>query len=277
MKTRFHYIKSLSVCLFGTLMFLSCGENSQKTDEFTSAKEKADESFRNALRDNLSDVATTNEIAEQELKRAEEKERLQNKYAWMDGEWHLSSSIKDPYVGRIDMNLTFKIDASDHSIRFTDRGSGEGYSGTYEIDEDNNAITCKGNRIQFDPTKKAFYEQFNGRRDYYKKESGSRYNSGGESGYSSTQNPAPYGYDGDGVPYASRDHKNLDKALDKFEKARQGYINATYSRNPMDLMYYHQCMKNEIGNCLRYARNIGDRDIIEEMKRLDRMVDNLEY
>jgi len=267
MKTAFHYFNCFLVFLFGTLMFLSCGGNSQKTDELASAKEKADESFRNAIRENLSDVATTNEIAEQELKRAEEKEREQNKYAWMDGEWHLSSSINDPYVGRINMKLTFKIDAGNNSIRFTDKSSGDGYSGTYEIDEDNDAITCKGNRIQFDPTKKAFYEQFNGRRDYYKK----------ESGYSSTQNPAPYGYDGDGVPYASRDHKNLDKALDKFEKARQGYINATYSRNPMDLMYYHQCMKNEIGNCLRYARNIGDRDIIEEMKRLDRMVDNLEY
>lgn len=88
---------------------------------------------------------------------------------------------------------------------------------------------------------------------------------------------APYGYDKDGVPYASQDWKNLDKAFERFEKARQGYINATYSRNPMDLMYYHQRMKLEIGSCLGIAKRIGDKDIIEEMKKLDRQVDNLKY
>ena len=88
---------------------------------------------------------------------------------------------------------------------------------------------------------------------------------------------APYGYNEYGEPYASRDHKNLDKALKSFEEARQGYINATYSRNPMDLMFYHQRMKNEIENCLYYARSIGDRDIINEIERLNRQVDNLQY
>jgi flagellar biosynthesis GTPase FlhF len=88
---------------------------------------------------------------------------------------------------------------------------------------------------------------------------------------------APYGYNEYGEPYASRDHKNLDKALNRFEEARQGYINATYSRNPMDLMFYHKRMKNEIEDCLYYARSIGDRDIINEIERLNRQVDNLQY
>lgn len=35
--------------------------------------------------------------------------------------------------------------------------------------------------------------------------------------------------------------------------------------------------ENEIENCLYYARSIGDRDIINEMERLNRQVDNLQY
>lgn len=88
---------------------------------------------------------------------------------------------------------------------------------------------------------------------------------------------APYGYNQWGEPYASQDHKNLDKALDEFEKARQGYITATYGGNPMDLMYYHQRMKQKIEDCLFYARSIGDRGIINKLKEYERMVDNLEY
>ena len=88
---------------------------------------------------------------------------------------------------------------------------------------------------------------------------------------------APYGYNEYGEPYASQDYKNLDKALDEFEKARQGYINATYTKNPMDLMLYHKQMKLEIENCLFYAKSIGDRKIINKLKEYERMVDNLEY
>jgi hypothetical protein len=178
MKTAFHYFNCFLVFLFGTLMFLSCGGNSQKTDELASAKEKADESFRNALRENLSDVATTNEIAEQEYERAKaEQEQLELQYTEPERE----------------------VDA------------------------------------------------------------------------------APYGYNQWGEPYANQDEKNLDKALDEYEKARQGYIDATYSSNPMDLMYYHQRMKQQIENCLFYAKRIGNRDIINKLKAIEREVDNLEF
>lgn len=73
MKKTLVYISELTLFFLGIFLIISCGDNSQKTENLPSAKEKADESFRNALRDNLSDVATTNEIAAQELKRAEEK------------------------------------------------------------------------------------------------------------------------------------------------------------------------------------------------------------
>lgn len=91
------------------------------------------------------------------------------------------------------------------------------------------------------------------------------------------RNQAPYGYNQWGEPYASRDHKNLDEALGEFEKARQGYINATYGGNPMDLMYYHQRMKQKIEDCLFYAKRIGDMTIINKLREYERMVDNLEY
>ena len=67
------YFKHSIICLFCTFFILSCVGNKTKEEDLASAKEKADESFRNALRENLSDVAATNEIAEQELKKAEEK------------------------------------------------------------------------------------------------------------------------------------------------------------------------------------------------------------
>ncbi len=75
-------VKHMIVCLLGTLMLLSCGGD-PTTESSAPVNEQADESFRNALRENLSDIAATNEAAEQELKKAEEKrlaeeERVRN-------------------------------------------------------------------------------------------------------------------------------------------------------------------------------------------------------
>lgn len=80
------YIKELTLFFIGVFLIISCGDNSQKTENLPSAKEKADESFRNAFRDNLSDVATTNEIAAQELKRAEEKSRSRSRRSEREAE-----------------------------------------------------------------------------------------------------------------------------------------------------------------------------------------------
>ena len=76
------YFKHSIICLFCTFFILSCGGNKTKEEDLVSAKEKADESFRNALRENLSDVAATNEIAEQELKKSQIQEALQGTWVW---------------------------------------------------------------------------------------------------------------------------------------------------------------------------------------------------
>lgn len=88
-------------------------------------------------------------------------------YSWMNGEWSLSSSINDPYVGRINFRITLNINANDHTLVFVDETTGDGYRGTYTINEDQNIISCKGNYIHFDPQKHLFYEEFKGKRDYY--------------------------------------------------------------------------------------------------------------
>ena len=62
MKTTFNYIKCSLVGLLVTSVMLSCGENSQKT------KDNANESFRNSLSENLTDVATTNKKEEEQRK-----------------------------------------------------------------------------------------------------------------------------------------------------------------------------------------------------------------
>lgn len=176
METRFKLIKCSLACIFVSFVMLSCGENSQKT------KDNADESFRNALRDNLSDVATTNEIAKRELDKAE-------------AEAHLKM------------------------------GS------TLELSEQ-------------EPIE---------------------------------QNPAPYGYDEDGVPYPSLDHKKLDEAFEKFSNARDNYLYALNFGDPMNMMFNRQTMKREIEKCVYYAKNIGDTKIIEMMKGFSMWVDNLQY
>lgn len=90
-------------------------------------------------------------------------------------------------------------------------------------------------------------------------------------------NSAPYGYDQWGVPYASLDQKNLAEALDEYDKARLGYIKATTTGDYWDLMYYHQCMKRQIENCLFYAKSLGDEKLIYELKKMERDVDNLGF
>ena len=50
-----------------------------------------------------------------------------------------------------------------------DYGSGDGYSGTYTVNENQNMISCNGNCVYYDPNKKLFYEEFQGKRDYYEK------------------------------------------------------------------------------------------------------------
>lgn len=94
--------------------------------------------------------------------------------------------------------------------------------------------------------------------------------------YQTKEEAAPYGYNQWGEPYASLDYKNLDIALDAFEKARLNYIKALDVRDPMAIMYYHQQMKLEIDNCLYYANSIGDMRIIKKLKEYERMVDNLD-
>ena len=91
------------------------------------------------------------------------------------------------------------------------------------------------------------------------------------------EDAAPYGYNQWGEPYASRDWKNLDEALMEFDKARLNYIKALDIRDPMAIMYYHQRMKLEIENCLYYANNIGDIQLINKLKEYKWWVDNLEY
>lgn len=176
-------MKRLLFIIFGSFVLFSCGGQSPKSDsikgESIRVTDNGDEEYRQALREHLDDISTTNEAESLEYEKAEEKRKRE------------------------------------------------------EIAERETAQAEK--------------------------------------------NQAPYGYNQWGEPYASQDHKNLDKALDEFEKARQGYINATYGGNPMDLMYYHQRMKQKIEDCLFYARSIGDRGIINKLKEYERMVDNLEY
>lgn len=98
------------------------------------------------------------------------KKKHPTDFSWMNGEWSLTSSINDPWLGRrIDFRLTLNIDANKQTIRMIDEDRGDGYSGTYTINESQNMISCNGNCVHFDPNKKLFYEEFQGERDYYHK------------------------------------------------------------------------------------------------------------
>ena len=95
-------------------------------------------------------------------------------YSWMDGNWHLSSSINNPYIGRVDVRITLKINVASHSIIMIDEDGGDGYSGTYTIDESECKIEWSegngvGGYVYFDPSKKLFYDEFQGKRSYFQK------------------------------------------------------------------------------------------------------------
>lgn len=87
-----------------------------------------------------------------------EQERLeQQKYSWMNGEWHLSCRTYAP-IGSDIFRVTLRINSNNHSIRLIDETTGDGYRGTYDINEIDNIISCNGNCVHFDPNKQLFYE-----------------------------------------------------------------------------------------------------------------------
>lgn len=165
MKKKYFVIRYLAVCLLYPLIIISCWSGT-KEERSVSTNEKNDESFRNALRDNLSDIATTNEIAEQELKRVAaeaEQERMEqellSRYSWMDGEWSLSFSINDQIAGMVNFKVTMNINTTSQSITFVDHaGYGTVYRGKYNIDETDNTIYFDDTYIAFDPSRQLFYE-----------------------------------------------------------------------------------------------------------------------
>ncbi len=180
MKTRLLYTVIL-ICSF-LLFIVSCTGKSQKTDSLVSVIDSfvADANYKKTLREQMSEINGENERAEQlqkKLQEKEEKERKEyerfissiNDYFWMNGKWYLSTSIEDPYVGRIDFRVTLNINTNNHSISLFDEAAGDGYSGTYTLNESQNMISCKGNYISFDPDKKLFFEEYKGKREYYHK------------------------------------------------------------------------------------------------------------
>lgn len=119
----------------------------------------------------------------------QERKRIAKEYSWMNGEWSLSSSIDDPYVGRIDVSLIMAINVTNRTIKIIDQSGYDGnYSGTFTIDESEHKIRWSegngyGGYILFDPYKERFYEEDRGRRDYFTK--GSRQIGNTQSSYSS--------------------------------------------------------------------------------------------
>ncbi len=260
MKTRLLYI----VILICSIAFFSCAGQSKDSDSIIPVEDSvnADENFKAALREQLSEINGENERAEQHYKELQEEEEKEKKeyeriLNALQGTWkwnHSAIVINNDLLGDFEDGVLqgkwyFNIDRESKKIRMV------GQDIYFEYDLDNNGnLTLYGDRsrgIVFTKTSSSMNQ--------------------------SSQNPAPYGYNKYGEPYVSKDAKNLDKALDEFEKARQGYINATQSRNPMDLMFYHQRMKQEIENCLYYAKGLGDREIINKLKGYERWVDNLKY
>lgn len=91
----------------------------------------------------------------------------QNDYSWMDGDWSLSASINDPYVGTIYMHTSLKIDYDRKTMIMIDEDHHEvECNGRYTVNEDN-TISCGRVLVRFDPNNKTFYEEYQGQRTYY--------------------------------------------------------------------------------------------------------------
>lgn len=95
----------------------------------------------------------------------------QRDYSWMNGEWYLVAEINDPYVGTLKMHTSLFINTKSKTMKMIDEDYGEvECNGHYTIDEDENTISCCRVYVCFDPSKKKFYEEYQGRRTYYYKQ-----------------------------------------------------------------------------------------------------------
>lgn len=167
MKNNHHPSTSL-ICIIGTVLMLSCGNQSQNT-EANSKSIKADNDFNQALREQLVDINGENLKAEQKQNQIEDAPQLVSDYSWMDGDWHLSSTIYDPHVGKIKVNIKLEINTDNHTMVMIDNSGFNDVRGKFTIDESDNTITCNDTYVKFDPNKQLFYEEDHGRKDYYHK------------------------------------------------------------------------------------------------------------
>lgn len=173
MKTT-HSFFTILFCLIGIFTLYSCG-SLFKDSESDSASNETEMSYQQALQEQVSDLKDYNSTAAQRWKEDEEERLEQEKYYWMDGEWYLSFTVNDPYVGSLHYNVTMKINTSDKSIVVIDKSdSGVDYSGTYTINESQNIISYSDIYVAFDPDRQLFYETapdewgFNKRYYYHK-------------------------------------------------------------------------------------------------------------
>lgn len=138
MDNMFFNIKHFAICLLCTFILVSCGGNLTKEEKSVATKEKTDENFRNALRENLSDIAATNEIAEQDLKRAEEKAEQES---IKQMELETKTSLIGDWVYRGTLNgysIKSKLSFSESTMEWYINGE-ISYRGRWDVSWDKNA------------------------------------------------------------------------------------------------------------------------------------------
>ncbi|MBO7277159.1 MAG: hypothetical protein J6U84_04265 [Bacteroidales bacterium] len=93
-----------------------------------------------------------------------------NDYSWMHGEWRISYSVNDPWVGILHVNAVLIIDTDNKTMTSIDPDRGIiDCSGKYTINKNNNTISADGMYVNFDSSRRQFYSKANGSIYYYNK------------------------------------------------------------------------------------------------------------
>ncbi len=91
-------------------------------------------------------------------------------YSWMHGEWRISYSVNDPWVGILHVNAVLIIDTNNKTMTSIDPDRGIiDCSGKYTINKNNNTISADGMYVNFDSSRRQFYSKANGSIYYYNK------------------------------------------------------------------------------------------------------------
>ncbi|MBO4588936.1 MAG: hypothetical protein J5711_08605 [Bacteroidales bacterium] len=246
--------------LFGVLIFCACNNDEHKTTEAVNASNDAyQQAFTQAINkmENMEESKDgfneTGKIKKEELASEENMIRsmLQGTWEW-SGRTHVYGSMYE--------NVSCRLVVDGNHITFYGNNGVMDQGDIKDIDMAEGVISFgSSSRVEFD-----FIDYSRGICLYYSKDEGKRFKK-----VSSSCSSGAYAR-GTG----SSNSSERDALLKKLDKYNQEYFSVMgeyqSARDPMWKMQRLQTLKSVNGNCIHYARQLGDRKLLEEFLKRDK-------